>query len=304
MAIVAAIIFMGYKNDEDVTSHDNNNTNVQHLQKGTFDFGGNPRDYMVFLPKNYTGTQSFPLVIYLHSYGWTAQQGMSYTKLNLVADTAGFIVAYPSGNPNWNSGIADNPEWPIPDDDDVGFINALIDTLGNHYSIDTKRVYACGYSNGGFMAYKLACELSNRIAAIASVGGVMTESTTAGCNPVHTMPVLDIHGTEDWWVPFDGTGEWKSVNITLNYWTGYNNCLEVDTVSLPDVYEADECTVVKISYTNCTNNSRVILYKVINGGHTWPGAGLPGFSHQGNVDNDFKASAEIWRFFKNYKLEK
>ncbi len=129
------------------------------IETDGFDFEGLDRHYMVFLPQNYTGTINFPLVIYLHSYGWNAQKGMNYTSLNQVADTNDFIVVYPYGRGNWNSGIEDNPAWPTPDFNDVGFIDALIDTLSNNYSIDPERIYAAGYSNGGFMAYRLACQL-------------------------------------------------------------------------------------------------------------------------------------------------
>jgi polyhydroxybutyrate depolymerase len=264
------------------------------IQTGNFDFEGRNRNYMVFLPNNYTGTLNFPLVIYLHSYGWTANQGMNYTLLNQVADTSNFIVAYPSAIPNWNSGIGDNPNWPTPGVDDVGFINALIDTLSNHYSIDLEKIYACGYSNGGFMAYKLACQLSHRIAAIASVGGVISSNTEANCNPLRTMPVLQIHGTNDPWVSINGNTGWLSVDQTLSYWTNYNNCVEADTIILPDLDQTDGCSVEKISYTNCSN---VIYYKVINGGHTWPGAGPPGYP-AGNTNQDIHASTLILNFFK------
>jgi len=272
------------------------------IKTGSFDFEGHNRNYMVFLPNNYPGTINFPLMIYLHSYGWIAQQGMNYTKLNQVADKYGFMVVYPSGIPNWNSGIGDNPNWPTPNVDDVGFINALIDTLSNHYSIDLKRIYACGYSNGGLMSYKLGCQLSNRIAAIASVGGVFSNSTSAKCNPLHTMPVLQIHGTKDRYVPIDGTTSWYSVDETLRGWISFNNCVQVDTIFLPDLDPNDGCTVEKISYTSCTNKIRLIYYKVINGGHTWPGAAPPGFSGAGNTNQDFNASVEIWNFFKDYRL--
>lgn len=187
------------------------------IKTGSFEFEGRTRNYMMFLPNNYTGNTNFPLVIYLHSSGWTAQQGMNYTLLNQVADTSDFIVAYPSAVPNWNSGVGDHPASPTPSIDDVGFINALIDTLGNNYSIDLDRVYACGYSNGGFMAYKLACQLGHRIAAIASVGGVLSTSTADNCNPVRTMPVLQIHGTSDLWVPIAGDDGRYSADETLSY---------------------------------------------------------------------------------------
>jgi len=271
------------------------------IKLDSFDFEGHHRNYKLFLPNNYSITKSFPLVIYLHSYGWTAQQGMSYTLLNQVADTSGFMVVYPSAIPNWNSGIGDNPDWPTPNVDDVGFINALIDTLSNHYSIDLERIYACGYSNGGFMSHKLACQLSHRIAAIASVSGVISTSTAANCNPLHIMPVLQIHGTEDPWVPFKGIMGWNSADQTVNYWINFNNCFPADTTILSDIDPTDDCTVEKISYSNCTNKTKVIYYKVINGGHTWPGAGPAGYP-AGNTNQDFNASVEIWNFFKDYRL--
>ena len=268
---------------------------------GRFEVEGKIRNYVVFLPTNYNGTTNLPLVIYLHSYGWTAQKGMNYTSLNQVADTNDFIVVYPSGRSNWNSGVEDNPSWPTPDINDVGFINALIDTLSINYSIDLERIYATGYSNGGFMAYKLACQLSHRIAAIASVGGVMSTNIAAECNPLRPMPVLQIHGTEDTWVSINGDTGWQSVDQTLTYWIDFNNCVKVDTAILQDTDSTDGSTVEKISYTNCTNNSNVIYYEVINGGHTWPGAGPTGYS-AGNTNQDFNASVEIWNFFKDYQL--
>ena len=267
------------------------------IQTDSFNFQGKQRNYMVYTPGNYISSMKYPLVIYLHSYGWTAQKGMGYTLMHQVADTSDFIVVYPRAIPNWNSGIEDNPSWPTPNVDDVGFINALIDTLSDHYSIDLKRIYACGYSNGGFMAYKLACQLSHRIAAIASVGGVISNNTMANCDPLHKIPILQIHGTEDPWVPVKGSPGWNSVDQTLSYWTKFNNCVHVDTTLLPDLDPNDGCTVEKISYTNCINNSNVIYYKVINGGHTWPGAGPPGYP-AGNTNQDINVSGEIWNFFK------
>jgi len=271
------------------------------IQTGSISFDGRLRNYMVYLPDNYTGSTNFPLVIYLHSYGWNAQQGMNYTQLNQVADDSDFIVVYPSAVPNWNSGIGDNPGWSTPNVDDVGFINALIDTMSNSYSIDLERIYACGYSNGGMMAYKLACQLSHRIAAIASVGGCISTNTAANFNPLRTMPILEIHGTSDPWVPINGGTGWHSVDQTLSYWTSFNDCIQVDTTILPDLDPTDGCTVEKISYTNCSDNSNVVYYKVINGGHTWPGAGPPGYS-AGNTNQDINAGVEIWNFFKNYKV--
>ena len=274
---------------------------LAQIQKGSFDFDGNSRNYMVFIPKNYTVNSNFPLVIYLHSYGWNAEKGMNYTNLNQVADTANFIVVYPNAIPNWNSGVGDNKDWPAPDVDDVGFINALIDTMINNYRIDVNRIYACGYSNGGFMSYKLACLLSHRIAAIASVCGEMSTGTLADCTPIRPIPILQIHGTADPWVPMNGSTGWLSVDNALDYWIDNNNSYKADTLMLQDIDKNDSCTVEKISFTGCTNNCNIIYYKIINGGHTWPGAGPAGYA-AGNTNQDINASIEIWRFFKKWRL--
>jgi len=123
------IIFFGCSEDEDLNLTD-------QIEEGSFIMEGRKRDYKVFLPGNYSDTQNYPMVIYLHSYGWTVTECMNYTKLYEAAEKSDFIVVYPSGVPNWNSGVGDNPEMSTPDVDDVGFISALIDTVSNHYSID------------------------------------------------------------------------------------------------------------------------------------------------------------------------
>lgn len=266
------------------------------MHTGSFTFDGGTRDYFVILPRNYSDSVDFPLVLYLHCYDWTAEQGMDYTKLHQVADTAGYIVAYPSAIPNWNSGIGDSPWYRTPHHDDVGFLNTLIDTLLQNFRIDHTRMYACGYSNGGFMSYRLASELSHRIAAIASVGGVMAHSVAATLNPYRPVSILHMHGTGDAFIPLRGNEYLPSVDSTLRHWIAFNDCMDTVTTVLPDIDRDDRCTVHKIDYTNCSENSIVTYYKVVTGGHTWPGAGPTGFN-AGNTNQDIDASTEILRFF-------
>lgn len=271
------------------------------IETGTLEFDGLKRTYLVFIPDKYTDSKEYPLVIYLHSYGWNAQKGMDYTQLNQVGNANGFFILYPNAFMNWNSGISDSSSWTTPDLDDVGYINALIDVIGEQYNIDQEMVYAAGYSNGGFMAYKLACHLGHRIAAIASVSGVISASVKSSCNPIRPVPVIHIHGTKDSWVPDTGVPGWQTVEQTLAYWIDINNCENSKTSALPDLDSTDGSTVEQTIYTNCADNSNVVYYKVINGGHTWPGAGPTGYS-AGNTNQDFNASEEIWNFFKNYRL--
>jgi polyhydroxybutyrate depolymerase len=272
------------------------------VQTGSFEFEGRMRDYFVFLPQNYDGLIKMPLVFSLHGYTLDAKQQMDYSRMNVVADTGGFIVVYPNAvSPGWNCGIAGSPNI-----NDVGFIDALIDTLSNHYYIDTTMIYSCGFSLGGFMSFRLACQLSNRISAVASVAGVMAQATANGPKGNHAMPVLLVHGTADGIVPYNGAYDWCSVQQTLTYWANFNLCAESDTTSLPDLDTLDGCSVEKIDYTRRSDATSVILYRVIDGGHSWPGGDTAqlhlSWGNIGNTNGDINASAEIWNFFKPYKL--
>ncbi len=263
---------------------------------------GYQRDYIVFLPHNYDSLTNVPVVLVLHAYSITAQNEMDATAMNTVADTAGFIAVYPNAvETHWNSGIGDDPGWPTPNVDDVGFISALIDTLYANYRINLRRVYTCGMSNGGFMSYKLACQLSSRIGAAASVAGAVANSTAASCVPANETPILLMHGTLDPLVPYSGTPYWLSAEHGLQHWLALNGCTgPPDTVLLPDVDTTDGCTVQKVSYGGCSGNSQMVFYRILNGGHQWPGSTvtLPPFF--GNKNRDINASVEIWNFVKNF----
>ena len=137
------------------------------------------------------------------------------------------------------------------------------------------RIYCTGFSNGAAMTYRLAAELTHRLAAIAPIAGNLLEIAFTW-NPIHPIPVLEMHGTADATVPYyDGPDELWSVEESLNFWIQNNNCsLPADTILLPDINTGDNSTVEKISWTNCSDNSSVIHYKIINGGHTWPGGSV------------------------------
>ncbi len=136
------------------------------------------RDYIIHIPSTYSFNDPIPLVFCFHGYGGNANSIMSYTSFNYISDTASFIVVYPQGTllqgtSHWNVG-----GWTSGSNiDDVGFINSLLDSLSQHYNIDDTRIYSTGMSNGGYMSFLLACQLSDRIAAIASVTGSMTIQT-------------------------------------------------------------------------------------------------------------------------------
>jgi polyhydroxybutyrate depolymerase len=261
---------------------------------------GIEREYILYVPEIYTGYVAVPLLLNFHGLTMTAAQQMWYGDFRSIADTAGFLTVHPQGTlfngvTHWNVG-----GWTIGSTvDDVGFTGALIDSLSTNYNIDATRVYATGMSNGGYMSFLLACQLSERIAAIASVTGSMTPETYNNGNPQHPMPILQIHGTADNTVPYNGATWSKSIEDVLQYWVGYNNCYPLPQItSLPDIDPDDGSTVDYIHYGGGDNGVSVEHYKVIGGGHTWPGSAFGG----AGTNYDIDASVEIWRFFSRYNI--
>ncbi|HXH19072.1 MAG TPA: T9SS type A sorting domain-containing protein [Chitinophagales bacterium] len=262
-------------------------------------YDGLVRTYMVHVPPSFSGSDTLPLVFSLHGLLMNAQSQSDLSEFNPIADRERFIVVYPNGvNNSWNTfgmpyhgGV-----------DDVGFISALIDTIHREYHIDLTRVYSCGMSNGGFMSYRLACELNNRIAAIASVTGSMTDSMVHYCAPSRPFPILHFHGTADPIVNYNGAVNIRSVNDALEYWRQYNNCPAVVETRLPDINQGDNTTVTKLSWGLCDDAAEVIHYKIEGGGHTWPGNTENFFGVGGAINLDIKASEIIWEFFKQYTL--
>ena len=171
--------------------------NISYSQQtinGSITHGGLTRTYILYVPASYSAGTPAPLVFNFHGYTSNATEQMFYGDFRPIADTAGFLLIHPmgtldgSGQPYWNSGWGGTV-------DDIGFTSALIDSLSLTYSINQDRVFSTGMSNGGFMSYTLACELSDRIAAIASVTGAMNLNQSSTCNASHQMPVMEIHGT-------------------------------------------------------------------------------------------------------------
>ena len=269
----------------------------QDIVTGTLTHDGVERSYRLFIPPaNTTGGAALPLVFNLHGFGSNANQQEFYSGMNMVADTAGFFVCYPNGRSNaWNVG------WEFGSTaDDVGFISALIDELSANYDIDPQRIYSCGMSNGGFMSYRLACELNHRIAAIASVTGSMVPSYFGSCNPGRAVPAMEIHGTADDVVPYEGEpGISLHIDTVVQYWATNNTCNpNPASQALPDVDTGDGSTVTRFDYNDCENGHQVSLLRVTGGGHTWPGT----IFNLGATNQDINASVEIWRFFSRFTL--
>lgn len=269
---------------------------AQTNETGSFEVDNRTRDYRVHLPPNYDSSNSYPLVINMHGLGSNAFEQEIYSDFNRVSDANNFIVCYPNGVDNaWNSGFG-------TDVDDVKFLDQLIDTLDAAYNVDLARVYSTGMSNGGFMSYKLACELSDRIAAIASVTGSMVIGELDNCFPSRVIPIMQIHGTNDATVAYEGNAFLVGIEDLVGSWAARNDCEVVATITeLEDINTTDSSTVQLWTYEGCENEPRVVFYRVDNGGHTWPGSPIP---IGGLVTNqDFDASDEVWAFFTRFVNE-
>lgn len=244
------------------------------------------RDYVVYVPPGYDHATPTPLVLAFHGYANSPAQQEQWSSLGEKAAAAGFVLVYPSGTglvSGWNGGDCCGSMV-----DDVGFVRALIDRLEADLCIDPARVYATGFSNGGFLSHRLACELSDRIAAIASVAGVMGID---GCAPTRPMPVLHMHGTGDFVVPYDGSVVlgFESVAETIAGWVERDGCKGEPVVS----YVQDEVTCER--YEACDAGAEVELCTIEGGGHTWPG-GADIFG-AGPTTQSLDANDRLWDFF-------
>jgi polyhydroxybutyrate depolymerase len=263
----------------------------------TINHDGNVRNFNIHVPPNYNANYAYPLVFNFHGYGSNAAQQEIYSLMGQVSDTGNFIVVYPNGLANaWNVGFVGNYSTTLPDD--VGFTQAILDTMIAIYNIDQNRVYSCGMSNGGYFTYRLACEMSDKFAAFASVTGSMTDSMRTYCNPAEKRPMMQIHGTDDPLVAYNGGPNTMPIENMINFWTNLKSCsFPGDTTFLPNLEAQDSSAVQKIHY-DCTIGYEFLFYKIINGGHTWPGA--PINISLGPTNRDIKGSVEIWNFFNRY----
>lgn len=251
------------------------------------------REYFVYVPDAYDGTSEVPLMLNFHGFGGTAITHMKDADMRPQADANNFILVYPQGTlldgfPHWNSGL-DTPD-NKSDADDFGFIEAVINEVSSKYSIDPKRIYACGFSNGAFFSYALACFHSDKIAAIGSVSGTMVEETFNNCFPVHPTAMINIHGTSDVTVPYEGGEGLTAIDQVLEYWIEFNH---TNTTPVTSSYIDNVTTIEQIAYADGDNGVAVEHYKVIGGQHEWFDISYEGVN----------ISQLIWDFVSNYDID-
>jgi polyhydroxybutyrate depolymerase len=275
----------------------------------SFPVDGRERSYELHVPPTYDGSKAVPLVMALHGRLGTGQGQERLGHMNKSSDQHGFLIVYPDGiDRSWADGRGSSPS-DKTNVNDVKFLSELIARLASRYKIDRSRVYATGMSNGGFMSARLACDLSEKLAAVAIVGASISTTAAAACRPTNSISVLIMQGTSDPLVSFDGgplgknghRGEILSHDAAVQKFASLNHCpAEPAGSHIPDT--AHDGTAIDVSiYSCCASGSEVRSYAIVNGGHTWPGGiqYLPQ-SIIGKTSHNLEASETIWEFFAQH----
>jgi polyhydroxybutyrate depolymerase len=276
----------------------------------TLTVDGRERSYVIHVPKKYDPKKPTPVVLILHGAGTNAAIMARFCGMNEKSDEAGFLAVYANGTGvgiflTFNCGglatrIADR--WP----DDVKYVDKLLDDLETVANVDKKRVYATGLSNGGMMCYRLAAELSHRIAAIAPVAGTLCIDKPM---PKRCVPVIHFHGTNDRIVPYKGPDNgtkkvlaFKSVDETIETWRKLNKCAEKPVETKLGKKIDDGTEIVQKCYRSKDGGADVVLIAIKGAGHTWPGR-PPRVSFIGKSTKRISANDMIWEFFQRHRLK-
>lgn len=266
-------------------------------QSMSFLVGQQKRKYILYLPKGYKATKTYPLVYNFHGGGMTAAEQMFYSGMNLTADKHGFIVVYPSGiNADWNVGFDMSYK---NGTNDVGFIQALTDTLKKNYSVNSKAIFATGLSRGGFFCHRLASEMPEVFLAVASVGGPLPDSVKFYNHSVRKVSIMQVSGTDDKIVAYNGKSRaYSSAISTFDYWVAHNK-LPAHTQKNKS-FNSNKKDGTSVSIKEVKDDfSSVVLVTIINGGHTWPGSDSFNIGYPlGRTTNDLDINEYMWDFFK------
>lgn len=257
--------------------------------------GGRTREYLLHVPPMLEGPM--PVVFAFHGLRTTAGLQRWISNMNDAADAHGYVVVYPEGigtsalDQSFNAGLCCGVAQASAVDD-VGFTLAILEVLRAPLCVDARRVFATGLSNGGHMAYRLACERADVFAAIAPVAGLVT---VASCTPARPVAVLHFHGTEDRIVGYStGIDGITGAVDTVERWAERDGC-----ASTPElVHEQGEASCV--AYPDCQGAASVELCTIEGGGHTWPGG--EELTVLGHTTQDLDATERISQFFEAHPM--
>ena len=291
LLLVIPIIIFSCKGDNEAPVDDDGI--ITGLQTKTFSHDNVNRNYLIYIPNSYDPEIDYPLMFLFHGFGGIASEFINTADMRDLAESKNFIVVYPQGlNLPGDSGSHWNCSNPSADNksnvDDIGFIENLIDQLLIDYPvIDNKRIYAAGYSNGGFMSYYLGCN-SKKFAAIGSVAGTMLDDSYQSCDALLPTAMINIHGTDDFDVPYDGNTYYPSIPDVVDWWKNFNNTPNEDVLTNQDG------SIEQYIYYNDSGDRYVEHIKIIGGGHYWDDK----LNYNGT-----NTSGLIWGFVSNYDID-
>ena len=262
-------------------------TSLMYSQWFDIDQAGVTRSYYISYPND--AIDPTPLIINMHGFGSNAQEQQLYSEMDQFAHSENIAVVYPEGlNNAWNVFTF----WDGNSYDDVSFISAIIDDIAENFNINLNKVYACGMSNGGYMSYRLACDLSSRVAAFGSVtGNFMINTEENDClDQDREIPIIHFHGTEDAVVNYFPPSFDQSLTVgeSIDFWSEYND-LTIEAV------ESINANVEIYTYSNESSLTKFVHYKVYGGNHEW-------FGSTWAVNWGFNTSEELINFFLQYQL--
>lgn len=286
-------------------------TGTTGLFDQTINHEGNTRAYSIYIPTSYTGDSSVPLVFYFHGAPEDRTIAQGTTNYTAIAEANGFIMVYPEAFFEDNNGFvwADGRNG-VADQagiNDVGFVNELINTISNEYNINADKIYASGFSNGGFLVQHLAQQTSTPFSAFASTAASLHLSYAN--NSTEAKPMLYMYGTADPFLSYDNGGttpgnyqfeDALDIESAVDYWVANNNCNTTPTeTNLTDSNSTDNSTVTTFEYSGEDDGAIVKFYRINGGGHTWPGVDVRQ-AFFGSTNLDIDASEEIWNFFNQF----
>lgn len=263
--------------------------------RGLIDVGfvhdGETRESLLYVPDSYNPTEGAPLMLSFHGFGLDSQSQLEQADMRSLADRDGILLAYPQGTllggfPHWNA-LPNSPENKTAVDD-LGFVRELISQIESDYPINRERIYASGFSNGGMMAYALACYENGLVAAVAVVSGQLLDNGET-CSPESPIGVIMLHGTDDRVIPYEGGFGQLSAQEAVDFWVVHN---ETNTSPEIDTFTDGEMTIERYVYDQGNNGVAVEHYKYLEGQHVW-------FNQRVDGSN---ATELVWDFVSNYDV--
>ncbi len=276
----------------------------------TFETKDGERRYVVHVPTSYDGIKALPVLLHLHGGLGTAESSDTSTSFSAWAEQRGFLLVYGEGTKgrisftSWNAGgCCGQSQEKNNNVDDVGYIREVLSQVQDEFLVNKSRIYVSGMSNGSMLANRLACEIPDLIAGVATVSGTTQVSQ---CDPTRMLPHVIIHGTADDNVPYYGgksgsplnSGTFVAVEDEFKTWAKRNGC-SGDIVTMSVSNEGNDGTSVdKLSFASCPKGKEVVLYRVNGGKHAWPG-GRAGTNklELSKPSQSLKASEVILDFF-------